>query len=261
MRISKEITKKLLGIVLVLAMAVTSIPTSILAAEKESIPSKVRVNSDTWNDTAIEIQLADATHTVANIKSDSKNAIAKITSLDVRSEEGEDADIRNKISIGVYAKKDGTYTISFDILDKDGLKVSTKKVKVYAYRESALKSLSVEGSQKNSSLLSKKSGKVKVTLKPGNKLKKLEYGVYSPKENSNNREIKYKQFKNGAKITYGTNPYYYESEYTSEYNNYYSYYMNTSLVAPTYIRITYIDKYTKQEETMTSYYYRIIEQQ
>lgn len=259
MKFSKEITKKLLGIVLVLALAVTMIPTSIFAAGKDNIPTKVRMNSNSWDDYAIEIQLADATQTIANIKSNSKNVIAKITNLNVSIEEGEDAKVKNEITIGAYAKKDGTYTISFDILDADGKKIDSKEVKVYAYKESPVKSISIEGSQKNSSLLNKKSGKVKVTLQKGNKLKKLEYGVYSAKDNSKNTEVKYKQFKNGAKITYGSNTGYYENEYSSEYSNYYSYYMNTSMAAPTYIRITYVDKYTKQEETKTLYYYRIVE--
>lgn len=261
MRISKGVSKKLIALVLMVVMVVTLMPTPALAAEKDSIPTKARMRGNDWDDDAIQIELADTTQTIANVKSNSKNAIAKITRTSVTIREGETSEYKNEITIGVYTKKNGTYTISFDILDKDGKAVSSNKVKVYAY-DSPLKSISVEGKDKNSSLLSKKSGKVKVALESGNKIKKLEYGVYtavkSDSDSSNKYEIKYKTFKNGEKITYGSNPYMYDYEYKSDYSNYYSSDMSTSLVAPTIIRITYIDKYTKQEETIMSYSYRLI---
>ncbi|WP_167955852.1 hypothetical protein [Anaerosporobacter faecicola] len=249
---------------LVCALILAFFPTTIKATEttKDNIPTKVRMYSGNYDDDVIKISLADTTQTITNIKTNSKNAVAKITSTNVRYQEGEDAEVKNEIGIGIYVKKKGTYTVSFDIVDADKKKVSTKKVKVYAYG-SVLKSISVGGKEKNSNVLTTKSGKVKVTLESGNKITKLEYGVYSkPTKDSSGttkNELTYKTFKNGAKITYGTRPYYYGYEYDSEYNNYYSNYMDTSMVAPTYIRITYTDKYTKQKETMTLYYYRVIE--
>jgi hypothetical protein len=111
--------------------------------------------------------------------------------------------------------------------------------------------------------LTGKSAKVKVTLAAGNTLKKLEYGVYKIQEDNNSKrsEIVYKTFKNGAAVTFGTKPYYYSNEYSNEYDNY-SYkskYFNTGMTCPTYIRITYYDKYTKQNETYQQYYYKLVE--
>lgn len=251
--------KKLIAIVLMFVMVVTVFPTSTVAAEKDSIPTKVRMYGEHWNDRAIDIELADTTQTIGNVKTDSKNAYADVTAISVSVQDDEK---KNEVSIGVYAKKEGTYTISFDILDADGKKVSTKKVKVYAYNDYVVKNISLEGKEKNTYFLNKKSGKVKVTLSSGNKIKKLEYGVYSTPElyyNTTRNDVIYKTFKNGSKITYGSNPDYYGYEYSNESTEFYSKNMFTSIAAPTYIRITYIDKYTKQEETTTEVFYRIIE--
>jgi uncharacterized protein YjdB len=74
-------------------------------------------------------------------------------------------------------------------------------------------------------------------------------------------EVVYKSFKNGEKITFGTKAYYYSNEYSNELEDY-SYQsknFNTGMDAPTYINITYYDKYTKQNETYREYYYKEID--
>jgi hypothetical protein len=180
-------------------------------------------------------------------------------------EQGENVETpinKNEFSIGFYCKKDGTYTLSFDILDKDSKKIEAKEIKVYCY-EAPLKSVTFDGKERDDIELSTKSAKVKITLTSGNKIVKLQYGVNETSKDGNSirSDIVYKTFKNGAKVTFGTKPYYNLSKYSSDYEGYSSEseYMSTGMTSPTYINITYYDKYTKQNETYSLYYYKVIQ--
>lgn len=256
--------KKLFSIFLILTMMVALFPGSAMAAKKDTIPTKVRFFHYS-SERAISIELADATQSIDNITTDSKNLYAKLTGSELNLEQGPNTDgsnNRNNYYIGLRSKKNGTYTVRFDIMDEDGNKVETKEVKVYAY-DSPVKSITFDGKKNDVYQLVGKSAKVKVTLESGNKIEKLEYGVYKlVKENTSNRsEEVYKSFKNGEKITFGTQPYYYLDEYSNEYEDYsnQSKYFNSGMEAPTYIRITYYDKYTEQNETYTEYYSKEVE--
>ncbi len=260
-----KLTKRLFGLLLVVIMMISFLPATIEAASKDVIPTKVRMyySMDT---NAITISLADMTQTIGNIKTDSKNLFAMLTGSDYNAQEGEYADqegAENRYTIGLRSKKNGTYTVSFDILDKKNKKVETKKVKVYAY-DNPMKSITFDGKEMKYNEISGKSAKVKVTLTSGNTIKKLEYGVNvlnEDSENSTYSEVVYKEFSNGGKVTFGTQPYYYLYQY-SDIQEDYSYkqnHFNTDMEAPTYIRITYYDKYTKQNEVYTEYFYQPIE--
>ena len=260
-----KVIKKLLGLLLAITMVIAFVPASAEAAEKDTIPTKVRLIYS-MDSNAIEINLADITQSIDNITTDSKNLTAMLTGSEYSAQKGdgnENSESKNKYTIGLRSKKNGTYTVSFDILDEKNKKVETKEITVYAY-SSPVKSVTFDGKEINGDWLSGKSAKVKVTLTSGNKIKKLEYGVYEIKEDgesSISTEEVYKKFKNGAKITFGTQPYYYSSEYSDNYDDY-SYetkYFNTDMDAPTYIRITYYDKYTKQNEVYTEYFYLPVE--
>lgn len=255
---------KLFSLLLVFAMLVTLLPSTASAESKDNIPTKVRLFEKT-NERAIFIELADATQTIDNIKTNSKNLYAMLTGFDKYYEEGIDTDEannKNSYYIGLRSKKDGSYTVSFDILDKSGKKVETKKIKVYAYG-SPVKSVTFDGKKIAYNKLTGKSAKVKVTLNKDNKIDKLEYGVYKIVKDGDISSIEevYKSFKNGSKITFGTEPYYYSSGYSAQYSDfsYQSKYFSTGMDAPTYIKITYNDKYTKQNETYTLYYSKEIE--
>ena len=251
--------KKILSVLLFLTMLVTLFPVTANAETKNTIPTKIRMYNRT-DERAIEIELADITQSIGNVKTDSKNLFAKVTSSELNQEQGYQTDQmvnKNKFTVGLRSKKNGSYTVSFDILNKDGNKVETKKVKVYAY-SSPVKSITFGGKTKDDHILAGKSAKVKVTLNKGNKIDKLEYGVYKLVEDEYSimSEEVYKTFKNGANVTFGKMPSYYESNYSSEYDDYLfiSNFFSNGMDAPTFIRITYYDKYTKQNETYTEIY-------
>lgn len=255
---------KMMSFLLVMVMLVTLLPTTAIAANKDQIPTKVRFYNYS-DERAISIDLADATQSIDNIKTDNKNLYAVLTGLEMNQEQSPNEDEsrnKNQYYIGLRCKKNGTYTVSFDIVDKKGKKVETKEVKVFAY-DYPVKSITFDGKELSGSTLKGKSAKVKVTLSSGNKIEKLEYGYYKLEEqgDSERTDEEYKVFKNGGKITFGTQPYYYSSEYSNEYEDYSSQskYMNMGMDAPTYIRITYLDKYTKQSETIVDYYRTEIE--
>lgn len=263
-RIDMRITKKLAGLLLVVALIWSVVPRTALAAEVDHIPTKVRVYSDLTVDT-IKIELADVTQSINNLKTNHKNVTAMITELDYRSEEGEGADTsknKNEYSIGLMIKKYGTYTVSFDIIDKDNNVVETKEVKVYYY-DAPIKSITFDGKAQTSSNISGKSAKVKVTLTDGNTIKKLQYSIYklNSKGNSASSELVSKTFKNGGKITFGTQSYYYSNDYSYDFSDYTTTtkFYTTNFTCPTDISITYYDNYTKQNETYTLSYYKRME--
>jgi hypothetical protein len=245
-------------------MLLTLLPANASAITKDNIPTKVRFYHYS-DESAITIELADATQSIDNIKTDSKNLFAMLTGSELNQEQGSNTDganNKNSYTIGLRSKKNGTYTVSFDIVDENDKKVETKEIKVYAF-DSPIKSITFDGKIMDGNDLTGKSAKVKVTLTSGNTIKKLEYGVYKieKEENSSRSEVVYKSFKNGEKITFGTKAYYYSNEYSNELEDY-SYQsknFNTGMDAPTYINITYYDKYTKQNETYREYYYKEID--
>lgn len=251
--------KRLCSLLLALAMVLSMVPNVAKAATKDEIPTKIRMY---WgqDERAIKISLADPTQTIDNIKCSSKNLIAMLCGIEYSYSlpANENQENKNIYYIGLRSKKEGTYEVSFDILDKNKKKIETKKVKVYNYY-SLIKSITFDGKTIDNNELSGTSAKVKVTLTSGNTIKKLEYGVYKivETENSIDTETVYKSFKNGEKITFGKQAYYYMNEYTNQYDDYSneSKYFNTSMECPTYIKITYYDKYTKQNETFEEYYY------
>ena len=258
MKVTKRVFSLLLGLVILLSLC----PTAVFAAEKDKIPEKVRLFSG-WDERAIEISLADPTQSIDNIKTDNKNLFAMLTGSEYISEQGNNANDSNKnsFSIGLRSEKNGTYTLSFDIVDKNDKKISSKEIIVYAY-EAPVKRITFNGKALGGNELTGKSAKVKVALTAGNTIKKLEYGVYKIQEenNSTQSDIVYKTFKNGAEVAFGTKAYFYSNQYSNENDGYIyeSRYFNTGMTCPTYIKITYYDKYTKQNETYEEYFFTLV---
>lgn len=242
--------KRILGCFMVMALAITSVAVpgiKAAAASKDSVPTKVRVYSTEWESNSIKMELAEYGTYVDNLKTSSSNLIAKVTNIYANKSENE---LRNEVTISTFAKKNGTYTVSFDLMNADGTKKASKKVKLYVYNW-PVKSVTINGKTMKSNIISAKSGKVKVKLTKGNTIKKLEYGVYNK-----TGKMTYKTFKNGAKIIFGNYPYLYNSGNESEGYSYKSY--STSILASTNIRVTYKDKYTKKNETLTFSYEKIV---
>ena len=242
--------KRTFSLLIVFILMLSLIPAAVSAANKDTIPKTVRLFSS-YYDEAILIELNDVTQYIENIRTNNKNLFASITKWDL-------AHDQNAYTIGLISKKNGTYTVSFDIMNKNNKKVSTKKITVYAY-DHPIKSITFDGKDLPDGILTGNSAKVKVSLSAGNKIKKLQYSIYEKLEEENNGYSSqvYKTFKNGDKITFGTIPYYYHyNEHTDDTlitKRFYS-----SLYCPTFIYVTYTDKYTKQDETFHLIYHKFI---
>ena len=155
--------------------------------------------------------------------------------------------------ISYFAKKAGTYKVSFDVVDtKTNKTVATKTIKVIAKNtvyQDPIRSIKYCGKDVCNlyPYTNKTSGKLKVTMRKGYQLVKIEIGKVNSK---GVRE--YKKVKNGAKIKLATKQTYSYS-YTSSYSDYKYGYSYNYLFPETYIRITYKNKKTKEvSETYSS---------
>ena len=232
MKLFKQITCAVLTLCLCAGLLlIPSAPVS--AATGPSAPKAVDVsyykNYPMVNDSAISVQLGTNGKNIKNIKTSSKNLKAKVTRLSLSSSS-------NSGYVGVYAKKTGKYTVSFDVYN-----AQNKKIKKFTV-------------------------KVNVKMNKGYKLKKIEYSTYSKpvaKTNSSysttysNSEIT-KKVKNGKSIQLGHYGYYYGHDYSYAYGtySYESYSRDGDIMAPTIVKITYLDK--NKNTISTSYtLYRI----
>ncbi len=248
--------------------------TPVSAAANPSAPKNVDVyyyeDYPQVNDYAISVQLGTTGKNIKNLKTNNKNLKAKVTSLSLSSSQ-------NSGYIGVYAKKTGTYKVSFDVYNAKNKKVKSLSVKVRVLKPTAsnsypFKSITFDGKAYDyQNLYTKGSVKINVKMNKGYKLKSIEYRTYGkPKttySTSNSKTISnaetaksVKGIKNnmsfklnlGHYANYSASSYAFESTYyNSEYH-----YLSTAVLAPTTIVITY---QTKDKQTRTTYYtlYRV----
>lgn len=261
--------RKLIALAVTLAM-VMSLSVSGAFAENttEELPGSYRYyyyEDDAWGNT-VDVTLGTKGQRIENLKSSSSSLKVMISNQNIYESNEE---TRIEYYIGMLAKTTGTYTVSFDIVNKKGTVVKSHKFKVYAY-PSPVSKVTVGGS--TSRKLSGTSGAVKVTLKDGNTISKLEFGKYKKKTedrssgNSTNTYTNttqvFSEIKNGGTITYSKVPSYYESNYKYSYasGDYSysseSYRFRTDCFAPNFIRITYKDKYTKKNEVITQTFWK-----
>ena len=241
---------------------------AVSAKEKVTkLPTSVRMYPGSAS-SVITFTLPAYGDVVKNVKVNSKDVIARVTGYDVyrhsETYSGDSEDYKT-VSIGAYSKKEGKYKISFDIYSAKGKKKSSKRVNLFVKSDSPFYKVTYAGKPYNYGEDVPKSGKFKVVMSKGYKLKKLEVGTYKQTKDKDDEtrvesEMVYKTFKNGAKIKLGTKGYHYayswgslkqeenDDDYYSGYSSY-SRYLNKDLEARTEIRITYIDKWTKKEAT------------
>lgn len=275
MKLMKQIVCTILTLCLCAGLFI--IPsTPVSAATNPSVPKNVDVfyykDFPMVNDYAIAVQLGTSGRTIKNLKTSNKNLKAKVTSLSVSSSQ-----TQNSGYIGVYAKKTGTYKVSFDVYNAKNTKVKSLSVKVRVLKPTVsnnnpFKKLTFDGNEYDyQNLYSKGSVKINVTMNKGYKLKSIKYRTYGkPKttySTSNSKTISnaettksVKKIKNnmsfklnlGHYANYSASSYVFESTYyNSEYHH-----MSTGVLAPTTVVITY---QTKDKQTRTTYYtlYRI----
>ncbi len=225
---------------------------SCITSSAATYPKKIRVYP--LSTSTVSVTLDAVGDQIANIKATNKNLKAKLTHTNVSQHNGTME--RNECSITLYAKKQGKYTLKFDILDAAGSVKTKASITVFAKNDSPVKKFTFGGKLYDyNNFTGKKSGKVKVVMNKGYKLKKIEVGKYKVNigEDGSDSEMVYTAIKNNAKVTLSQTPYTYSYTDGAPDDYYYNRYWTKEAVAPTYIRITYIDKYTKLEDT-TSYY-------
>lgn len=263
-KIGKMILSSLMALALVLSVVT---PATMASAQEEkvtylkNVPGKKHCiyNKYSSNEyTIAEFNLENYDNKIY-VKCSSKNMYAGVTHKNSSySKSSDQVQSSGNVRVSAVFKKAGNYKVTVTEKTAKGKVVFTKNIKVYCNTSSPVKKLTLNGKVRNYSYVTMKSAKAKVTMNKGYKLKKIEYGVY--KKNSN--EMVWKAIKNGGKVVFGKYPYHSGSknEYGDKDGDYYSYYeyYSENLVADTFIRITYIDKYTKENDTVTYHYYRYL---
>lgn len=244
----------------VTADAATTTKTTTISAQSEYL-----YNSGISNSGAIYVKLDEPGDYITNIKSKNPSLIAKQAyaySYYYKTPDSTYNGSDYNAIIGLYAKKNLTTSVTFDVYGENNKKKETKTVKVIVKStsyKSPVKSVTFSGKPiEYNKLYSAKSGKVKVKMNKNFKLLKLEVGTYtSPKKTiegntiRHDSEMVYKKFKNNSKITLGK--YGYNYSYYTKYSDGKRYLSSSSdILATTSIRITYLDKKTKN--TGTIYY-------
>lgn len=244
-----KLIKKLMCTVIALCMTagLLVIPAADVkaASVKATAPKAVHIYTGDWDDYGIEVKFGSTGDYIKSVKSSSKNLVTKVTRHYTSTYD------KGFGNVGLYAKKKGTYNVSIDVYNKAKKKVNTLKVKVYVNSDTPIKQATFDGKSNYDtfySITTKKSGKFAVTMNSGYKFKGLSVTTY----NKSGKEITKKYKSKSVKVTLGQ--YASKTDDLQNDNYYYSHSMNTSIVAPTIFRITYVDKYTKQINTMT---YRI----
>ena len=145
--------------------------TKVKAPKTVHIESKV---SNLYHDfSEISVSYGKNYYHVENVKTNSKDLKAKLVQTYNYAEYGE---CRSRI--GLYAEKNGEYVVMFDVCNSSGKKLGCYEVKVYAYPNTPIKSVSFAGkSLKGITKISK--GKLSVTMNSGYKLKKFTVKTYN----------------------------------------------------------------------------------
>lgn len=138
---------------------------------------------------------------ITNLKSNSKNFVVKVTNYS-----------STECGISYYAKKAGSYKITFTIKPKSGKSIK-KTVKVTAGKVDPIKKVTFGGKQIpiytywNSRALytTAKSGKLSVSMNKGFKIKKIRVGTLKKYKKGKNTytDVVFKTVKNNSKISLG----------------------------------------------------------
>lgn len=260
----KRVMAAALAVGLLFTTPVTSEAANVTKSTTISPYSDYSYSSGISDTGAIYVELDEPGDYIKNIKSKNSNLKAKLTRgyhYYYKSEDYTSKSDENCAVIGLYASKKLSTSVSFDIYGADNKKKESKTVKVNVKTTSYLnpvKKITFSGKPIDyTKLYTQKSGKVKVSLNKNFKLQKIEVGTYtSPKKTASDsstryeNEIVYKKIKNNSKVTLGKYGYYYSYSYQYSDGKTHSSY-NSRILAPTYIRITYQDKKTKDTGTVT----------
>ncbi len=204
---------------------------------------------------------------VGNIKSSSSNLLVKktrescfnITTKDWETNQKTTKENYRSAYLSFFAKKAGEYKVTFDVIKEDGNVRCTKTITVKAVGShtniSPIKSIKYAGKDLYSyyPYTTKTSGKLKVVLKKQYKLQSIEVGKINK-----SGKAEFKKLKNNKKISLAK-----KAIYTHGYNygSGGSEYTYDELFPVTYIRITYVNKKTKEKDIWTTSIYTLNKKQ
>lgn len=230
------------------------------ASAKATVDSSVQIVAGQTYNSPVAVVYSKGDAKLSNIKSSSKNLLVRQTYQYYHASESKTSEYPyGYANLSLYAKKPGSYTVTFNVCDESGKKVSSHKVKVFAAAYSGytspVKKVTFAGkTDLFYSLTSKKSGKFKVTMNSGYRLKSIAMSCYNAEGDKVTKTIK-----NNANVALGRYTSMSEDEYSSSYSDYWSYYMYSSMFATTTFEVTYQNTKTKAVGTYSYILYRIPE--
>ena len=208
------------------------------------------------------VYLSNSGDRVMNVKSSSPDLIAKktreyyhiskhtytdyeyddVTGESKQTQKTEDTSSYGSTEISVFAKKKGTYTVTFDVVKNDGTVRCTKTIKVKTTPKkyvNAIKSIKYAGKDLGEyyPYTTKTSGKLSVQAAKGFKIKQIEIGTTNAEG-----ETVYKKIKNNKTIKLAK-----KTAYSRKTD--YSTYSYNELFPVTEIKVTMINNKTKEEDT------------
>lgn len=247
--------KRLTGIVLAFCMAFTVllIPDTEPAAKVTVSAKNVSVIVGQNYNTPVRITYFKEGRTIKNLKSNSSDLLVKQTR---QSWNIHYADASNNCAeISMYAKKAGKYKVTFNVCNAQNKVVSKHTVNVTATTayNSPIKKATFAGKLTYpSSIVSKKSGKFKVTMNKGFKLESITMQTYD----AQGKRVE-KKIKNNANVTLGEYAYKNENNYEYSYSDSWSYYYYTNMFAETVFTVQYQNTKTKATGAMIYSIYKM----
>ena len=271
----KKAGKRVLFGSLLLVVLMFTMTFTVFAAR--NIPKKVRTRPNSF----------DSLYFTLNRCEYIKITSAKGLSAKIEMENWDTQSSTSEVSIRYNTKKAGDYKLVFNIYDAlTNKKKTSATITIYSREDGPVKKVLVNGKEYKFDLsdYKKSTFTFKVQMNSGYTLKKLEYEAYGkPKttttKNGNRTEtvtespVIRKSFKNGGSVPtpkYKAGAFIRDYEYATSsgetqkghrmdnYNYAGGVIDGKEVITYTIIRITYIDKYTK-EETTTSYYVYVTE--
>lgn len=245
----KKQQKRMLCFFLAIGLLVTSLLIPNGQAAASAAPDKEHIWVKQTGE-ELEVRFDEGDFKIANLKSGSKNLILRTTYVNSSDRKQEyDAEYPwGYARIGMYAKKKGTYTVTFDVVDRQGAVRKSYSVKVYATADMAVKKVSYAGKTEFFGIAPKAKGKFKVSMAKGYKLQSITMTSYD----RTGKEI-VKKIKNGQNVALGK--YRSKTVYNEGAQNREDW--RADLLARTQFKVAYKDKYTGASKTVYYSLYRV----
>lgn len=221
--------------------AVGSMDVNVTDTPYTSLPTKETIT--TGEITTIRIGVGSSAESISNIKSKNKNLKAKLYVTCTDSTSG-----GKWYLVHLYSKKSGIYKVSYKYTDANGKQIK-KTLKVNVTKEEPFKYVKLKGKKLSSdteNIVKANKAKLSIKMNNGYKLKKIQIIKCKYDSTGNTIEVTTK-VKNNSKITISSTP---RTIVTRNNDSSIRRYADC-IDAETYIVITYKDKYSKRNKTIT----------